>query len=44
MSSDWKVTTTGDNNKALVDADHQVHDLPRLNLDPVLDEVPEEVR
>jgi len=43
---DWKAAATGDSNemKVLVDADHQVHDLPPLNLDPVLDEVPEEVR
>jgi len=48
---DWKAAaadaTGGDDSteiKTLMDADYQVHDLPPLNLDPVLDEVPEEVR
>jgi adrenodoxin-NADP+ reductase len=43
---DWKSAAGADSSgvKALVDADHQVHDLPPLNLDPILDEVPEEVR
>jgi len=50
---DWKAAAadaTGDDDddsneiKTLVDADYQVHDLPLLNLDPVLDEVPEEVK
>jgi len=43
---DWRAAAAADSNeiKALVDADHQVHELPPLNLDPVLDEIPEEVR
>jgi hypothetical protein len=40
---DWKASDINEI-KALVGADYHVHDLPPLNLDLVLDEVPEEVR